>query len=248
MRARAADLLTLELGPKSEIEQVQDWRAEVTAERFTGLDQELLRKNQNSQVKLTVSPRNILERMRGDLLVQRLQQLETMQLATNTGARVWQLSSGFEPTLRSLSERGDIIKTMHRALKDYNHERDPQRWQIDDGMPDKSIIGKVVARGLSDEHRDRHYLIIDGIDDKAHYVDAGPGTLDKAIRRGAMVEIAPMTSALEAGGADIENRTALHRQRTNQRVQLLSLWALDDQVRADGVTWLDKRLVNPREH
>ena len=37
----------------------------------------------------------------------------------------------------------------------------------DDG---RTILGRVAAKGLADELRDRSYLVIDGVDGKAHYV------------------------------------------------------------------------------
>src|SRR3546814_19768893 len=37
----------------------------------------------------------------------------------------------------------------------------------DDG---RTIIGRVAAKGLADELRDRGYLVIDGVDGKAHSV------------------------------------------------------------------------------
>jgi hypothetical protein len=39
----------------------------------------------------------------------------------------------------------------------------------------RSIVGRVLAHGLSDEHADRHYLIVDGIDGRSHYLDVGGG-------------------------------------------------------------------------
>jgi type IV secretory pathway VirD2 relaxase len=241
LRARAAELVTLELGPKTDVEQVQDWRKQVTAERFTGLDQELIRKSAHHQVKLTATPKTIVERVRGDLLVQRLKQLEAMQLATEISKRQWQLSPNLEATLRHLGERGDIIKTMHRALKAQQLERNPQSWQIDGTNSQKIITGKIIERGLSDEHRDRHYLIVDGIDGRVHYVDAGMGTLAKDYRRGALVEIAPAENQKQT-----ELNPEMTRRKNVQRVILLSRWSLDDQTTADGVTWLDRQLIQSK--
>jgi Protein of unknown function (DUF3363) len=169
--------------------------------------------------------------VRGDLLVQRLKQLEAMQLAMQSSSRQWSLAPQIETTLRRMGERGDIIKTMHRALKDQQLERDPQSWQMDRTDSPKNIAGKIIARGLSDEHRDRHYLIVDGIDGRVHYVNAGSGSLAKDYRRGALVEV-------------IASAETTSRKQSNVGVQLLSRWTLEDQVQADGATWLDKRLVH----
>src|SRR3546814_14985805 len=33
------------------------------------------------------------------------------------------------------------------------------------------IVGRLISRGFSDEHRDRHYMMVDGVDGRVHYVD-----------------------------------------------------------------------------
>jgi len=42
------------------------------------------------------------------------------------------------------------------------------------GEDGKTIIGRVAARGLADELYDKGYLVVDGIDGKAHYVALPP--------------------------------------------------------------------------
>src|SRR3546814_5717433 len=37
------------------------------------------------------------------------------------------------------------------------------------------IVGRLISRGFSDEHRDRHYMMVDGVDGRVHYVDVGRG-------------------------------------------------------------------------
>jgi type IV secretory pathway VirD2 relaxase len=79
-----------------------------------------------------------------------------------------------EAKLRASETRGDIIKTMHRSLREAGIERLASSFSMFD--PSKSsarVVGKVAGLGLTDEINDRHYLIIDGIDGKVHYADAG---------------------------------------------------------------------------
>src|SRR3546814_13619260 len=70
-----------------------------------------------------------------------------------------------------MGERGDIIRTLNRALARAGIHRPPQNHSLFDPAQDKAIIGRVVATGLSDEHRDRRYLILDSIDGRSHYAD-----------------------------------------------------------------------------
>jgi hypothetical protein len=62
------------------------------------------------------------------------------------------------------------------------------------------IVGRVIHRGFSDEHRDRHYLMVDGIDGRVHYVDIGQGDATPSAPEGATVRITP--SRMEATQAD----------------------------------------------
>ena len=51
------------------------------------------------------------------LLIGRAQHLEKLGLAEQIEPGVWHLSGGAEPTLRAMGERGDIFKSMYRALE-----------------------------------------------------------------------------------------------------------------------------------
>src|SRR3546814_15811003 len=64
-------------------------------------------------------------------------------------------------------------KTMHREMAREGLYRATSDYAIfDTADPEaRRPLGRVVARGLSDEINDRHYLIVDGIDGRAHYVD-----------------------------------------------------------------------------
>jgi hypothetical protein len=53
------------------------------------------------------------------------------------------------------------------------------------------IVGQVIARGLSDELADRHFLIVDGVDGRAHHIDIGSGDAVEALPEGAIVRVLP---------------------------------------------------------
>ena len=73
--------------------------------------------NEQGLVDLRIGEeQSYLGRVNRYLLIERLKKLERMGLAREEEPARWSLSSGVEKTLRELGERGDIIKTMHRAL------------------------------------------------------------------------------------------------------------------------------------
>jgi hypothetical protein len=92
-----------------------------------------------------------------------------------------------------MGERGDIQKMLYRGLAEGGVERAPADQVIHEpGAPDaRPLIGRLVTRGLSDELKDRHYLIIDGIDGRGHYVEIGRGLSVEPIPEGAVVRIEP---------------------------------------------------------
>jgi len=162
MRERAAGLATEWLGPRTEREIQQGLQHEVTRERWTNLDRTLQREAQAGTIRL--------ERLQQDhrraLLIGRLQQLQRMGLAESQTTGEWMLRPDVEPVLRALGERGDIVRTMQRAMRGVSRELAMSGPSND--AP--SITGRVAGKGVVGEWHDHGYLVVDGIDGKAHYV------------------------------------------------------------------------------
>lgn len=100
------------------------------------------------------------------LLAGRLQHLQRMGLASEGRPGVWALQADAEQILRAMGERGDIVRMMQRAMRGV--QRDIALFTPEENVP--TVVGRVVAKGLADELNDRSYLIVDGIDGKAHYM------------------------------------------------------------------------------
>lgn len=185
MRERASELATEWLGPRTELEIQRSMAREVDQERWTGLDRTLQREAVEGLVRtewLELEPRLQRQRL---LLVGRLQRLQRMGLASELQTGVWSVHADAEPTLRAMGERGDIIRTMQRAMS--GKQRDLTVFQP--GEDGRSIIGRVAGKGLADELYDKGYLIVDGADGKAHYVALPPKTELEQYSIGAVVEV-----------------------------------------------------------
>lgn len=130
----------------------------------------------------------------------RLRKLVALGLAEELGGGRWRLGEDLEPTLRRLGEQGDIIRSMQRALKAAGVEHAAAAQVTHDPASDVDVTGRVVERGLADELGDRHYLILDGIDGRSHYVGIGKGDDVEPFPEGAIVRITPRSAA--AGEAD----------------------------------------------
>jgi type IV secretory pathway VirD2 relaxase len=195
MRERAAEIVTLDLGPRTDRQIEARLRAEVEQERFTSLDRRLLREADADGIVRsgTVAGDTFHQTLRAG----RLQKLKRLALAKEIAPSRWQLAADFEPLLRRMGERGDIIKAIHHEL--VGKGRPPLMPDVaiyDPASPKpERLVGRVIRRGLSDELNDRHYLIVDGVDGRAHYVDIGRADTVEPVPEGAIVAIEPKPTA-----------------------------------------------------
>jgi len=184
LRERAAELATQWLGPRTEQEIQRTLAREVEQERWTNLDRTLQREAVNGQVHVERLSEPWLHRQR-EMLIGRLQHLQRMGLASQPQTGAWVIHIEAEPTLRAMGERGDIIRTMQRAMSGMQRELavfEPR----EDG---RVIVGRVAAKGLADELYDKGYLVVDGTDGKAHYVTLPPRSELERYPTGSIVQI-----------------------------------------------------------
>ncbi|QNA82953.1 relaxase/mobilization nuclease and DUF3363 domain-containing protein [Sphingomonas sp. So64.6b] len=191
LRARAAALVDLDLGPRTAAEIDRANRREIDQERLTNIDRRLLAARDAGGLVSPAHPDGVEQSLRAG----RLQTLARMGLATEERRGSWRLDANLTATLTRIGERNDIIRTMQRTLTERAPECSPADYAIFDASnaPDKAIVGKVVARGLSDEANDRHYLIVDGIDGQSHYVDLGVDAAPTMMQ--SLVRVAPVSVA-----------------------------------------------------
>lgn len=228
-RARAQNLVGLELGPRSEQAIRSGLEREVGAERWTGLDRALrAAADEGAGVAdlrpgSEASPDGDLRR----LMIGRAQVLERLGLADQAGPAQWTLRPDAEATLRAMADRGDVIRTMHRALARGGREPDTGAFAIhSEDQP--SVLGRLADRGLQDELNGSAYVVVEGVDGRAHHVRFGSleATGDAAV--GAVVEVRPFE------GQDGQRRISL---------AVRSDLPLEAQVRSSGATWLDRTLI-----
>jgi len=187
LRERAAEIVNLDLGPRTDLEIEARLRHDITAERLTTIDRRLLRDHDADNIVMSADRDPFQQSLRAG----RLRKLGDMGLAVDTGEGRWQLAGDLEATLRAIGERGDIIRTMQRDLTEAMRSRPGVDQRIFDPLDDanRSLVGRVLRRGFADEHRDRHYLLIDGVDGHTHYVDAGRGDTLDPTPEGAIVRV-----------------------------------------------------------
>lgn len=194
LRARAADLITRELGPETAIEAARKLQQEVTAERFTRIDRSILRDAADGRLELAAKPAT--DSVWHATRMGRLRTLEEMGLAEEKTPGHWQIDADLEAKLRRMGERGDIIKTMNRELVAAGVSRAAGNYSIfDSERGDQHLIGRVVGEGFSDELSERRYVVIDGIDGRTHYAEIGVLSAgEEPPSRGTIVELRSRTA------------------------------------------------------
>ncbi|MGH6836553.1 MAG: relaxase/mobilization nuclease domain-containing protein [Methylocella sp.] len=230
MRARAQQLLTLELGPRSDREIHHALESQAGAERWTRLGQALSRDAavHDGVIDLRPGPGQPPGEFHV-IKIGRMRKLETLGLAHPLGAAQWSLSENAEGVLRELGERGDIIKRIHQSLTGRGWERAATDFVLRGEAETTPVTGRVVARELDDELKGSAFVVIDGVDGHAHHIrlpdlDAAGDSVP-----GSIVELRRYEDA--AG-----------RQRL--AIAVRSDFAIDAQTTAQGATWLDRRLVS----
>lgn len=167
MRGRGSELATEQLGIQTEREMRERMTREVDQERWTGLDRQLADLAHDGAIDLSNLSAAADGGLRRRLLTGRLQKLERLGLAEQQRGDRWTISASAESTLRALGERSDIIRTMQRAMGGENRSlaiHDPGDASA------RPIVGRVAAKGLVDELQDRGFLVVDGLDGRAHHV------------------------------------------------------------------------------
>ncbi len=228
LRGRAEQLVGLELGPRSEHAIRSSLEREVGAERWTGLDRALraVADDGGGVVDLrpgAPAPDPELRRM----MIGRAQTLERLGLAESAGPAAWTLKSDLDPTLRAMGDRGDIIRTMHRALSRGGREPAVGEFAIH-GEDAPAVLGRLADRGLHDELKGSAYVVIEGVDGRSHHLRFGSLEATGDATVGAIVEARPFT------GDDGQRRLSL---------SVRSDLSLQAQVTSAGATWLDRTLI-----
>lgn len=187
LRERAAELVSLDLGPRTDREIEDRLHRQVEQERLTDIDRALLREADAAHIVLAAHRDPFQQSLRAG----RLRTLGRLGLADEIEPGRWRLAEGMDATLRHMGGRGDIIRTMQRAFTEHGLERAATDYAIADPATMTAIVGRLVERGLSDELNDRHYLIVDATDGRSHYVDIGRAEATAFVPAGAVVRIEP---------------------------------------------------------
>jgi type IV secretory pathway VirD2 relaxase len=207
IRERASEIVTRELGRQTELEVTKQLEREVDADRFTRLDRMLIAEQQGKEFTDLRPDQDMRDTFRQNraLLIERARKLERMGLASEIETGKWMVLPKAEPALRELGERGDIIKTMHRALEREGlaEDRHPSRYVLHRENATERIVGRVLDKGLGgDETGERVRLVIDGVDGRVHHIEMDAARAEE-IGRGMIVAAGSAPSGPRAADRNI---------------------------------------------
>jgi type IV secretory pathway VirD2 relaxase len=228
MRDRARDLITQELGPRTDLDIRRTLERQIETERWTQLDRQLARDGRDTGIiDLAPVPSQQPDEFHA-LKVGRLRKLESLGLASQVGNAQWFIKSEAEKTLRELGERGDIIKRMHKALTERGIDRGSTNYVLAAESLDLPVVGRLVERGLDDELNGTAYAVVDGVDGRTHHIKLPDLNAAGDSAPGSIVELRKFDDA---------------RGRRRVALAVRSDLDVDAQVTASGATWLDRQNI-----
>ena len=166
IRNRAREIVTMELGHRTEIEISEGINKSIQSERITEIDHHIERnKTVHGHVDYNDFSSSENSLFSAKIIEKRLQYLKEIGLSNQTKDGDWFVANNFKNELKERGDRGDIIKMMNKEMSVKKEDA-----SVFNAKPGTRIFGNVVRRGLSDEMSDNEYLVVRDEHGKNHYV------------------------------------------------------------------------------
>lgn len=228
LRFRAEAQATRALGLRSAHELEAALAREVEAERWTSLDRRLQGIADRNGGVIDLRPGEGQDPRAARPLLGRIARLEALGLASQHSRGVWSMAPQARQTLADLADRGDIIRTMHRAMGNARRPLDPASIAIHAAAPETPVVGRLIERGLHDELAGSAYAIVAGTDGRSHHLVFGDIAATGDASPGAIVELRSWQDRNGSAQISLATRSDL---------------SIEAQVTAPGATWLDRQLL-----
>ena len=183
MRWRAQEILTRELGPRSELDLTQERSADITREAFTPIDR-MLAGYLSQQGTLTSARLAGAPSAERAACLGRLDTLEQLQLAHREPAGAWRLQSGWEAALADMGSYAEALERLARIVPAHLD----QRRVLKAGRPFETIEGVVRGMGLHDEQGGAMFIAVTTPTGAAYYVPVRP-EVAQSVRVGEPVRV-----------------------------------------------------------
>ena len=217
IRFRSSDLLTLELGPRSELSIIKARKRALLQDRAIAIDYKIAKLAREHNGKFTPLVFQT-EVKAASIRIKHLQKLNLVTQPNNWPKNFYQIDSRLIEKLKDLEAHYDIYKKIARCgLKEARQY-----------IPNSSMIGRVINKGLQDELTGDYYVVIDGVDGHKWYVDLSKYKNIEQLKVGQLV-------VLECNKLTKETMVKLHVE---------PIESLQAMIIATGLTILDRCVVN----
>ena len=175
-RTRSQQLATEKLGLRTFQDILESRQKVLNARHITELDR-LIDREINNELKkdhiytLDWCTKNNKLYQKNLQIKQRLEYLESLDLAKPLTTASWYVDPTFLEDLKFMQEQDDIIKMQHRH---YDQIINKDLRVVDNKLPNfgDTVIGRVVGTGINERNEDFRYILIEGIDGQIHHVKA----------------------------------------------------------------------------
>src|SRR6185312_1295370 len=183
MRWRAQEIVTRELGPRTDLEYSRAREADVGAERVTVLDRFL---SEHIQPDGTVTLKRLLSRPgpEGRNCVARLQTLKNLELAVEERPGIWRVADGWKESLARLGQQNDRIERLYPIVG----EKAAEYQVVDPKLPLSSFEAVVVGKGLHNELSGQMFVAARTADDRGYYIPLRPEVVE-SLQRGDRIRV-----------------------------------------------------------
>jgi len=231
MRFRSSDLLTRELGPRSELSIIKAKQRALLQTRAIAIDYKIAQLANQHDGKFTAFIFRDPDQIKAaNLRIKHLQSLGLVTQPTNWPKNFYKIDLSLIEKLKALEAHHDIYKKIARCGVKEVHQY----------LPEQSMIGRIVSKGLQDELNATYYVILDGADGNKWYVDLSKHRNVEELKVGQLIVLESKNLAKEGQGDTINQPNKTY----SQKLYFDQNQSLQDLIKAPGVTVLDRCLVN----
>ena len=168
-RARAQELVSLELGQRRLREMAAARSNDAEREALTAIDHDIARSLTDGRYT-PESERGGLSRFDGAVVKRRLRFLRTLDLAARHENGSWAMQDGWQDTLRALGRRGDMVRSLAN-LEGRKIDASRVHALPRDLSSAGEILGRLAATLPGDELRNGTTALIEGLDGRVWSVE-----------------------------------------------------------------------------